>query len=320
MPDLPLITVITPSYNQADYLEQTILSVLGQDYPNFEYIIVDGGSTDGSLEIIRRYADRLAWWVSEPDRGQADAINKGLALAKGEIVAWLNSDDYYLPGTLASVAEVFRPDPNLGLAYGDVLSVDSQGKVFNVMRFEDYSLEDLMCFRIIGQAGVFMRRKVQQKAGTLNPDFHFLLDHHLWLRMAQIASVRYTRQLWAAARFHLGAKNVAQAALFGSEAYKILDWMQTQPDLVAKLARLRRRSRAGAYRFDARYLLDGGQYWNALKTYGRCFWQHPPTALPEWHRIVYALLALFGLEKLKPLYLRLRIAFRSQSEPEIYKK
>ena len=123
----PLVSIITPSYNQVRYLEDTIQSVLQQDYPNIEYIIVDGGSTDGSLEVIERYKDKLAWWVSEPDQGQADAINKGFRKATGEIIAWLNSDDLYLPGTISSAVEVFQNNPKAGVIYGNALSAVAVG-------------------------------------------------------------------------------------------------------------------------------------------------------------------------------------------------
>ena len=107
----PLISIITPSFNQAAFLEETLLSVLGQDYPAIEYIVIDGGSTDGSVAILERYADQLAYWVSEPDAGQADAINKGFAKATGKYVAWLNSDDVYLPGAVATAVAALEEKP-----------------------------------------------------------------------------------------------------------------------------------------------------------------------------------------------------------------
>ncbi|KUK46398.1 MAG: Putative glycosyltransferase, partial [Anaerolinea thermophila] len=187
----PLISIITPSYNQAAFLETTLQSVLDQEYTNLEYLVVDGKSTDGSQDIIRRYADRIAWWVSEKDNGQADAINKGLLRAQGDIIAWLNSDDFYLPGTLIKVADHFQTHPETGLLFGNLLAVDETGDQINTLRYAGYTLADLMTFHIIGQPAVFFRREVLQQAGLLDLSYQYLLDHQLWIRMASICQMRY---------------------------------------------------------------------------------------------------------------------------------
>jgi hypothetical protein len=299
-PALPLVSIITPSYNQAEFLEQTILSVLEQDYPNIEYIVVDGGSSDGSVEIIKKYAPRLAWWVSEKDAGQADALNKGFARARGEIVAWLNSDDVYEPGAVRQAVAALQQNPQAGFVYAKLHSIDSRGETFNTINYRPFNLADLLSFHIIGQPTVFMRAAVQRQAGALDVSYRYLLDHHLWLRMLRLAPVHYVPAVWAAARHHPAAKNVAQARGFGAEAFRILDWAKGEPVLGDSLAHSARRARAGAHRFNARYLLDGGEAWAALKEYGRVFLLRPGMALQHWRRILYAALSVIGLGWLRP--------------------
>lgn len=301
------VSIVTPSYNQAGFLEETIRSVLDQDYPEIEYWVMDGGSNDGSVDIIRRYAPRLAGWVSEKDSGQAEAINKGFTRATGDIIAWVNSDDYYLPGTIRSVVETFERHPEVGLVYGDVVSIDGEGQPFNVMRYRPWELDDLIQFNILGQCAVFMRRSVQLQAGLLDPTYHYMLDHHLWLRMAMRAPMLYVPERWSAARYHAGAKNIAQAAAFGAEAYRLIDWMQAQPELAARFMRLRHRSWAGAHLFNARYLQDGGQRMASLASYGRSLLAYPPTGLKEWRRILFGLASLVvNVDKLRDDYLERR--------------
>lgn len=301
-----LVSIITPSFNQARYLERTIRSVLEQDYPRIEYIVVDGASADGSVEIVKKYADKLAWWVSESDSGQADAVNKGLARAKGEILAWLNSDDYYLPGAVSAAVKVFAEHPDVLLVYGNMLAVDDNDKPFNALNYRQLTLQDLLCFQIIGQPAVFFRRSALEKAGALDSRFHFLLDHHLWIRIAQHGKILHVNQTWAAARYHAEAKNRAQAAEFGREAFRILDWAKSQPGLGGAIRPVERRARASAHRVDARYLLDAGQSVSALKAWTRAFIIHPPTAIARSNIFASALLNLLGLNRLRESILHRR--------------
>ena len=299
---MKLVSIITPSYNQAQYLEQTIRSVLEQDYPRIEYIVIDGASTDGSVDLIRKYQDRLAFWVSEKDSGQAEAINKGFTRATGEIVAWINSDDFYFPNAIASAVRMFEKHPEAGLVYGDTVAVDEKGEFIHFPKYAQWGLEDLLTFNIIGQPAVFMRRDVLLKAGFLDPSFHFLLDHQLWIRMASHAPMVYVPERWAAGRFHESAKNVAQAAKFGEDAFRILEWAKSDPLVSITLSRISRQSRAGALRINARYLLDAGKAWEASKSYARSLSAHPPTALVEWKRIFFAFASLLGFGFLQKRY------------------
>lgn len=300
---MKLVSIITPSYNQARYLEQTIQSVLVQDYPRIEYIVIDGASIDGSVEIVKKYADKLAWWVSEQDAGQAEAINKGLSRATGEIVAWLNSDDYYLPGAVSAAMKVFEEHPEVVLVYGDMIAVDEAGDRFNLLTYAQLALQDLLCFQIIGQPAVFFRRDVLEKTGLLEPAFHFLLDQHLWIRITRYGKILHVNQTWAAARYHAHAKNRAYAAEFGREAFRILAWAQGEPGLAGAIRPVERRARASAHRVDARYLLDAGQSMAALKAWVRALVIHPPTALARLNILVSAILNLLGLNHVRELIL-----------------
>lgn len=207
----PLVSIITPSYNQAEYLEETICSVLDQDYDRIEYIIVDGGSTDGSIEIIERYQDRLAWWVSEPDKGQTDAINKGFARASGEILAWINSDDTYLPHAISEAVEFLEAHPDIGMVYGDANLIDSSGKVLGRFPVRQTNYKKLRRGSVhIPQQASFFRTDLWRQVGPLDPSFYFAMDYDLWVRLARIAPLHYHPRLWANFRLHDSGKSVAE--------------------------------------------------------------------------------------------------------------
>jgi glycosyltransferase involved in cell wall biosynthesis len=292
-----------PSYNQAQYLEESICSVLGQDYPNLEFMIVDGGSKDGSVDIIKKYESRLAWWVSEKDKGQGDAINKGFSRANGEIIAWLNSDDLYMPGTISTGVKALQDYPGTGLIHGDVLAIDSDGQTTNLMRGHDLDLAGLMQFKIINQPSVFVRREVLLKSGFLDVNYNLLLDQQLWLRVAQVTSLRYIPRTMAAARYHPAAKNRSQASGYGKDAYRVVEWMSTQPGMASLFAKNKNKIWAGAYRYDGFYQLDAGNAKESLRSYMRAFSCYPPTALAEWHRILFAAASLVvNVDRLREWY------------------
>lgn len=209
MANSPLVSIVTPSFNQARYLEETIRSVLDQDYGPIEYIIVDGGSTDGSVEVIQRYAKRLGWWISEPDQGQTDAINKGFAHAQGEILAWLNSDDTYLPGAIHEAVTYLESHPQAGMVYGDANLIDESGRVLGQFPARQTDYQRLRRGYVhIPQQAAFFRAALWREVGPLDPTFYFAMDYDLWVRLARIAPLHYYPRSWANFRLHQSGKSV----------------------------------------------------------------------------------------------------------------
>jgi glycosyltransferase involved in cell wall biosynthesis len=210
--ELPLVSIVTPSYNQGRFLEYTIRSVLEQDYPRMEYIIIDGGSTDESVEIIRRYADQMSYWISQPDEGQTDAINKGFAIAQGDILAWLNSDDVYRPSAVTEIVAYMQSHPEIGMVYGDADYINSDGETIGKFPAAQTDYKRLLQGYVhIPQQTSFFRSRLWRMVGPLDPTFYFAMDYDLWVRIAAVAPIRYHPRTWAAFRLHGEAKSLAKA-------------------------------------------------------------------------------------------------------------
>ena len=206
-----LVSIITPSYNQARFLRRTIDSVINQDYPAIEYIIIDGGSTDGSQAIIKDYADRLTYWESIPDQGQTDAINKGFARATGKYLAWLNSDDVYQPGAIAEAVAFLEDHPEAGMVYGDCDFIDAQDERIGIFPAAQTDYARLRRGYVhIPQQSSFFRADLWRQVGPLDPSFYFAMDYDLWVRLAKEAPLIYLPgRMWASFRLHGDAKTIA---------------------------------------------------------------------------------------------------------------
>ncbi len=234
------VSIVTPSYNQSGFLEQTIRSVLDQDYLNIEYIVMDGGSTDNSLEILRRYADHLEYWESIADRGQAHAINKGLLRAKGEILGWLNSDDVLLPGTVNRIAIAFEKHPEVEVIYGRIERINERGELIPTPLLPKdkvvFNKQLIVGECVVNQPGSFWRRRIMGKVGLLDESLVYALDYEYWIRLA-LSGAEFFRLPDVVAQFRLSSssKTVGNTAMMAHEQLQVLNSVLARPNISDEL-------------------------------------------------------------------------------------
>ena len=287
----PLVSIVTPSFNQGPFLEETIESVLAQSYAPIEYIVIDGGSTDSSVQIIRKYESQLAYWTSEPDKGQSNGINKGLRRSTGTIIGWLNSDDTLLPDAVARVVQAMQDIPMV--VHGSVRLVDAKSEIIArpklSKRNQEFSLRTLVGEGLVNQPGAFWNRAAMEPTGYLNEDLNYIMDYELWVRMA-LAGASFKRlpdPPLATYRLADDTKTVGALHKTGIEKLAVLDWLMSDPELPDKtgldpveLARLARRARSLASLKVARgYARLPRHRVQAIGWLARAAWLWPPCLL-----------------------------------------
>ena len=267
MSSSPLISIVIPSYNQGAFLEECLRSALDQPYPEKEVIVIDGGSTDSSREILRRYERRLSFWVSELDRGQAHAVNKGWARAGGDILGWLNSDDRLEAGALEAAAEAYAARPGAPILYGDVQEIDPRGKVIGEKRMGGFGLRSLLLGKNMGQPGVFIPRPTYAAVGNLDEGLHYALDFEYFLRLwaafpeggAHIPKIVASSRVWEA------SKTLAKGEEFGEEYRVVLEKYFARDNLAPEIRDLERRAFSRSVYFrQARIFFRGGRVRKGL--------------------------------------------------------
>jgi glycosyltransferase involved in cell wall biosynthesis len=263
MKDWPKISVVTPSFNQAAFLERTIQSVLSQDYPNLEYIIIDGGSTDHSVDTIKKYADKLAYWVSEKDNGQTHAINKGFRRATGDIVAWLNSDDEYCPFALKNVAEAFMADKDIDFVFGNRITIDETGRILRQDRHTKFSFRaQVILLSILSQPASFWKRSIFEKHGYLDESLRFAMDFEFFCRIGSQIKAKHIRKNLARFRWHGTSKSCTIHQIGLQECGLIQEkYLQAAcggyPRGLAKMAVLAHRALLFTMQGDVLYVIQG---------------------------------------------------------------
>jgi glycosyltransferase involved in cell wall biosynthesis len=306
----PLVSVVTPAYNQAVFLPETIESVLTQDYPNIEYMVFDDGSTDHTREVLARYSDRLIW-ESQPNQGQTPTINKGWERSRGEIITWLNSDDTYLPGAVGKAVDYFQRHPDIDIVYGDTLLTKADGTPIEQMRPPEFNYHDLVakCHNPIPQPSAFIRRSVMEDVGLLDPVYYYFMDWDFWLRAGISHKFAYFPELLSTYRLHEESKTVAQAVKAAPELEYMYRKFFDRPDLPDEIRRLEREAMVNMFFTTGGYYLLGGDR-KAARRMARSAVKTRPSGIVRpgvLHKFVYCFLGGRPIyERSKGVYHRAR--------------
>lgn len=271
----PLVSVIVPSLNRAQFLASTVESILQQHYPNLECIVVDGGSTDGTLGILKSYGDKIRW-ISESDKGHADAINKGWRMSRGEILAWLNVDDLWrVPDAATQAVDYFLAHPDVDVVYGDCEEIDSEGKVVGKTYSHEWDLSYAVetCDHCIPQPAAFIRRNALERVNWLDASLHQKKDHDLWLRIGLNGQIKHVPRLWAYERNVKGLSSELSVSAACSEVTRKFFSLAGVP---GTLSRKKRRALSNACIRGAQYAWANKRDFLMVCAYGiRALWIDP---------------------------------------------
>jgi glycosyltransferase involved in cell wall biosynthesis len=270
--NLALVSIITPSFNKGPYIEETILSIRNQTYKNIEHIIFDAGSSDETISILKKYNENLQW-ISEPDKGQSDAINKGWRMAKGNIIAYLNADDTYLPDAVESAVAFFEKYPDFYMVYADGIITDEYGKNERIIQCGEFNLKSLVfCQDMIFQPSVFLRKEVFDTIGDVDVDLHLAMDFDYWLRIALVYKIGYLPKPLSVAKIYPDAKSSALMFRYVKECEYILEKLFVTPGIPREILEYKKDAytfiytKGGLDYIHAKMIKDGMSYlWKAFQ-------------------------------------------------------
>jgi glycosyltransferase involved in cell wall biosynthesis len=289
---LPTLTVVTPAYNQADFLRDTIESVLAQDYPNIEHVVLDDGSTDDTPKILAEYGDRFVW-ESQKNMGQTPTINKGWAMTSGEIITWLNSDDtFYSPTSVREGMEFLIARPDVGIVFGDSMFTEADGTEIEPSRpISDFTYEKMVrtCENSIPQPSAFIRREIVERVGELDPKFYYFMDWDFWMRAGIYYKIEHIDAIWSTYRLHADSKTVAQAKKAAPELEYMYKKYFARDDVPANIRAIEKEAMMNMYFTSGGYFLKGGDTESSAAMATRAFEVNPAgrTKSESLHKYLY---------------------------------